>query len=193
MSLQYFMLNKPFGYLSQFSRELSEHETLADLHDFPPDVYPVGRLDKDSEGLLLLTNDRQLTHRLLDPGFGHPRSYWVQVEGEPTEAALEALRQGVRIRIKGKAHQCLPVKVRIIPPPTGLWPRNPPIRERRNIPTSWLEMELREGKNRQVRRMGAAVNLPVLRLIRFRIGQLELGALPVGEVCPFLPSALFKS
>jgi 23S rRNA pseudouridine2457 synthase len=169
MAQRYFLLNKPYGYLSQFTREQPEHRTLADLYNFPPDVYPVGRLDQDSEGLLLLTNDRQLTHRLLDPSFGHWRSYWIQVEGIPNEQALLNLRQGPRIRIKGKEHRSLPTRVRLINEPPNLWPRNPPIRERQNIPTSWLEIELQEGKNRQVRRMAAAVGLPVLRLIRFRI------------------------
>lgn len=191
MALRYFLLNKPYGYLSQFTREQPEHRTLADLHNFPPDVYPVGRLDQDSEGLLLLTNDRQITHRLLDPSFGHWRSYWIQVEGIPDEKALQALRQGVTIRIKGKEHSCLPTRVRRIDEPPNLWPRNPPIRERQNIPTSWLEIELQEGKNRQVRRMAAAVGLPVLRLIRFRIelptssGQsthLTLGQLAPGQL-----------
>lgn len=176
---QYFLLNKPFGVLSQFTREVPEHRVLGDLHDFPRDVYPVGRLDQDSEGLLILTNDRKLNEALLHPGRRHPRTYWVQVEGIPDDAALAALSAGVEIRIKGKVHQAAPLQARRLPgAETGtIPPRQPPVRFRKSVPDSWLELKLTEGKNRQVRRMCAAVGHPVLRLIRVAIESVNLSDL----------------
>ncbi len=150
--------------LSQFTRELPEHRTLADLHAFPAGVYPVGRLDRDSEGLLILTDDTRLNHRLLQPAHGHRRTYWVQIEGAPTPADLHRLAAGPTIRIKGKSHASLPLTVEPIAP--ALPPRDPPVRYRKNVPDSWLALTLTEGKNRQVRRMCAAVGYPVLRLVR---------------------------
>ncbi|MBB4077816.1 23S rRNA pseudouridine2457 synthase [Lewinella aquimaris] len=173
--MRYFLINKPFGTLSQFTREAPEHRTLADLYDFPPGVYPVGRLDRDSEGLLLLTDDKRLNHRLLDPSYGHARTYWVQVEGKVTEEAIRALAAGPVIRIKGKEHHSRPVGVERIAP--ALPPRDPPIRVRQQIPDTWLALTLREGKNRQVRRMCAAVGHPVLRLLRYAIEDLTLADL----------------
>ncbi|WP_246050194.1 pseudouridine synthase [Neolewinella litorea] len=166
------MINKPYGVLSQFTRELPDHRTLADLYDFPPDVYPVGRLDRDSEGLLLLTDDGALNHRLLNPAHRHPRTYWVQVEGIPTPDALSALAAGPTIRIKGKNHASLPLLVETIAPAVA--PRTPPIRYRKNVADSWLSLTLTEGKNRQVRRVCAAVGYPVLRLIRHAIVEVTL-------------------
>lgn len=146
-----------------------------------PDVYSVGRLDRDSEGLLLLTNDNELKHYLCEPKFAHPRTYWVQVENIPDAAALEQLRQGVMV----KGEKTRPAIARLLTPEPNIEPRNPPIRERKSIPTAWLELTLTEGKNRQVRRMTAAVGYPTLRLIRVAIGkkphQLTLDNLVVGE------------
>jgi 23S rRNA pseudouridine2457 synthase len=169
------LFNKPFGVICQFSRD-GIHPTLADYIALPK-FYPAGRLDTDSEGLLLLTDDGKLQHRISDPKHKLPKTYWVQVEGEPTEAALKQLRCGVQI----KGSMTLPAEVNLMPEPEKLWPRNPPVRIRKNIPTSWLRLTIREGKNRQVRRMTAAVGFPTLRLIRYRIGDWTLNDLPLGE------------
>ena len=170
--MHYYLLNKPYGVLSQFTREVPTHRTLADVFAFPAGVYPVGRLDRDSEGLLILTDDTRLNQRLLHPRNAHRRTYHVQVEGEPNEDAIRRLASGPDIRIKGKVHYSLPVGVRRIAPAAP--PRVPPIRVRRDIPDCWLALTLTEGKNRQVRRMCAAVGHPVLRLIRYAIGDLTL-------------------
>lgn len=179
---RYFLIHKPYNYLSQFTKEVPEHLTLADLGDFPKEVYPVGRLDKDSEGLLLLTDDKKLNHRLLNPEFKHPRTYWVQVEGRPTTEALTALQTGIAIRVNKKIHQTLPAEVDVLDPAPALEERDPPVRFRANIPTTWLAMTLVEGKNRQVRRMCAKAGYPVLRLLRVRIGHLRLNGLERGAV-----------
>ena len=177
---RYFLIHKPFGMLSQFTRE-GEHATLADLgYDFMKDIYPVGRLDADSEGLLLLTNDNYLKTKLLEPRNKHARTYYVQVEGEITEEACAALRSGVNISINGKQYKTLPAQASPIDEPT-LPERNPPIRFRKNIPTSWVSIMLHEGKNRQVRRMTAAVNFPTLRLVRWAIGGITLGDYAVSK------------
>lgn len=169
--------------LSQFTREVPGQVTLADLDfTFPSDVYPVGRLDSDSEGLLLLTNDKRLNQKLLDPKNGHPRTYHAQVEGIPSETALEKLRTGVEISIDGKKHRTAPAKATHLTTPPQLPDRNPPIRFRKSVPDSWIELELTEGKNRQVRRMCAAVGLPVLRLVRVAIGKMQLGKMLPGDV-----------
>ena len=181
--LRYFAIYKPYGMLSQFSREAPEQRTLADLDfDFPKDVYPIGRLDADSEGLLLLTNDKSWNARLLDPRQEHPRVYWAQVEGEPDVAVLEQLRRGVLLQIDGKPFTTRPVAAEILPAVPDLPERQPPVRFRKTVPTAWLELALIEGKNRQVRRMCAAVGFPVLRLLRVRIGQLTLTDMAPGEV-----------
>ena len=169
------LFNKPFGVICQFSRD-GVHPTLADYIALP-DFYPAGRLDTDSEGLLVLTDDGQLQHRITDPKHKLPKTYWVQVEGVPDEAALEKLRRGVKL----SDFTTQPAEARLIDEPASLWPRNPPIRSRKNIPTSWLELTIREGKNRQVRRMTAAVGLPTLRLIRYRIGEWTLSGLEPGK------------
>jgi 23S rRNA pseudouridine2457 synthase len=169
------LFNKPFGVICQFSRD-GVHPTLADYIALP-DFYPAGRLDTDSEGLLVLTDDGQLQHRITDPKHKLPKTYWVQVESVPDEAALEKLRRGVKL----SDFTTQPAEVRLIDEPASLWPRNPPIRHRKNIPTSWLELTIREGKNRQVRRMTAAVGLPTLRLIRHRIGDWTLSGLEQGK------------
>ena len=164
------LFHKPYGVLSQFSRETgSSWGCLADWIE-QPEVYPAGRLDADSEGLLLLTGDGRLQHRLTDPRWGHWRSYWVQVEGEPSDANLNELRRGLDIQ----GRRTLPARAqRILDPQLG--ERQPPIRQRRSIPTAWLEIQLREGRNRQVRRMTAAVGLPTLRLVRVAMDLMDGG------------------
>ena len=176
---QYYLIYKPFGMLSQFSRE-GEHATLADLRfTFAKDIYPVGRLDSDSEGLLLLTNDNVLKTKLLEPRNKHTRTYYVQVEGQITEEACAAMSAGVNISINSKSYLTLPATATPIAEP-ALPERNPPIRFRKNIPTSWVAITLREGKNRQVRKMTAAVGFPTLRLVRWSIGKISLADKPGG-------------
>lgn len=169
------LFNKPFGVICQFSRD-GLHPTLADYISLP-EFYPAGRLDTDSEGLLVLTDDGQLQHRITDPKHKLPKTYWVQVEGVPDQVALDKLRSGVRL----PDFITQPAGANLIDEPPGLWPRNPPVRERKTIPTSWLELTIREGKNRQVRRMTAAVGFPTLRLIRYRIGDWTLDDLEPGK------------
>lgn len=168
-------LHKPWGVLSQFTPDGSPHRTLADC-GLPPRVYPIGRLDADSEGLLLLSDEPHWNVRLLHPKQAHPRRYWVQVEGEPTPDALAQLARGVVIQ----GTPTLPCKAWLLDPRPDVPPRNPPIRTRISVPDSWIALELTEGRNRQVRRMTAAVGFPTLRLIRVRIGAFELGNLPPG-------------
>jgi 23S rRNA pseudouridine2457 synthase len=175
-----YILNKPYGILSQFTAEGKNPGLSSILRGLSSSVYPIGRLDLDSEGLLLLTDDKQLHHRLLNPASKHTRSYWVQIEGEITDQALNQLMRGIDLYIEGRQIQTLPAQAKRISPPT-LPPRNPPIRVRKSIPDSWIELTLTEGKNRQVRRMTAAVGYPTLRLIRSKIGHLELGDLKAGE------------
>ena len=168
--------NKPFAVLSQFSSDQSPNRTLAEF-GFPPGVYPVGRLDADSEGLLILSDQPEWNARLLSPGKGHEREYWVQVEGVATPEKLQRLSTGVVIQ--GRA--ALPCVARALERAPDFPPRNPPIRSRKTVPDCWLSIILREGRNRQVRRMTAAVGLPTLRLVRVRIGELELRDLAPGD------------
>ena len=169
------LFNKPFGTVCRFGRE-GGRLTLGDWLDLPG-VYPAGRLDRDSEGLVVLTGDGPLAHRITHPQRKLAKTYWVQVEGEPDAAALQALRRGVALR-EGTTR---PAHVRPMTEPASLWPRDPPIRHRKRVPTSWLELRLAEGRNRQVRRMTAAVGHPALRLVRIAVGPWDLGALRPGE------------
>jgi 23S rRNA pseudouridine2457 synthase len=167
--------HKPYGVLSQFSKEEERQRTLAEFA-FPPGVYPVGRLDADSEGLLILSDEKAIVQRLLDPASAHPRTYWVEVEREPADVALLRLSRGVRLA----DHTTLPcVAVKLDPQPV-LPARIPPVRFRKDIPTCWIAVTLHEGKNRQVRRMTAAIGHPTLRLLRIAVGTLTLGTLPPG-------------
>ncbi|MEI8278813.1 MAG: pseudouridine synthase [Bacteroidota bacterium] len=179
---QYYLFYKPFQVLCQFSRE-GEKKTLADyLFHLQKDIYPAGRLDFDSEGLLLLTNDKALQHRLLEPRFAHKRTYWVQVEGIPTENALQQLRDGVNISIDGKPYTTKPAEVSLFTEDPIVVDRDPPIRYRKEIPSPWISLTLTEGKNRQVRRMTAAVGFPTLRLIRYSIGKITIDGLQAGKM-----------
>ncbi|TBV72936.1 pseudouridine synthase [Pseudoxanthomonas winnipegensis] len=169
--------NKPFNVLCQFTdRSATPRPTLAGF-GLPKDVYAAGRLDYDSEGLLLLTDDGALAHRLTDPRHKQDKTYWVQVEGTPQPAQLQALSTGVVLN----DGPTLPARAALLDPPPALWPRDPPVRVRKTVPDAWLALTLREGRNRQVRRMTAAVGLPTLRLVRVAIGGIALDGLQPGQ------------
>lgn len=172
---------KPYEVLCQFSAS-GDKKTLADFFPgIPKNIYPVGRLDYDSEGLLLLSSDTRLAHQLTEPRYGHARTYFVQVEGAITPDALQQLTTGVEFRIDGKAYRSKPAKALLLDEEPALPERNPPIRFRKSIPTSWIALTLTEGRNRQVRRMTAAVGFPTLRLVRYAIGNVSVGDLQPGE------------
>ena len=179
--MDYFLIYKPFQVLSQFT-SIEGKLCLKDILHVPNDVYPVGRLDYDSEGLLLLTNDTKLNHQLLHPSFEHKRTYWVQVDGAITQEAVNTLIKGVTINIDGKQYKTKPATVSILPDTIQVPDRNPPIRYRKSIPTSWAAIQLTEGKNRQVRKMFASVGFPVLRLIRAQIGKYTIDKMQPGEM-----------
>ncbi len=169
------IFNKPFDVLSQFT-DADGRKTLSDFINIP-NIYAAGRLDKNSEGLLILTDDGKLQQRIADPKFKWPKHYWVLVEGEVSDESLQILRKGVEL----KDGMTLPAKVSCIDKPQNLWKREPSIRYRKSIPTQWLDIVIKEGRNRQVRRMTAAVNHPTLRLIRHKIGPLDLDSLSLGQ------------
>lgn len=168
--------HKPFGVLSQFTPDQPGQRTLAEF-GFPKNVYSIGRLDADSEGLLLLSDEGELNERLLNPRHAHEREYWAQVERIPSAEAVQNLSKGVAIQ----GRKTLPCRVWLLDPQPAIPPRDPPIRFRKNVPDCWIGLELIEGKNRQVRRMTAAIGHPTLRLLRVRIGALKLGPLPPGK------------
>ncbi len=168
--------NKPFGVLCQFTTGDGAPRPTLTGFGLPPDVYAAGRLDHDSEGLLLLTDDGALAHRLTDPRHKQPKTYWVQVEGAPQPMQLDALRRGVELR-DGRTR---PAQAELIDPPS-LWPRDPPVRFRKTVPDAWLQLVIAEGRNRQVRRMTAAVGLPTLRLVRVGVGEHRLDELAPGQ------------
>lgn len=188
--MRYFLIYKPFGVQSQF-RPSEGQIGLGSLYDFPEDVYPVGRLDADSEGLLLLTNDTYINKQLLDPANKHWRTYFVQVEGTITTEAIEQLKKGVSISIDGKKHFSGPARAGIIDTPE-LPSRIPPIRFRKSVPDSWLELSLTEGKNRQVRKMTAVVGFPTLRLVRVKIENLTMEEPISGKVTELEKSEVYK-
>ena len=158
----------------------------------PKEVYPVGRLDKDSEGMLLITDDKPLNHYLLNPRFAHERTYLAQVEGLPTQEALEQLEKGVEISIDGKAYQTKKAKAVLPTEPVELPERDPPIRYRKNIPDAWLKLTLTEGKNRQVRKMTAAAGFPTLRLVRWAMGNLSIAGFQVGEMREYSQKEIYE-
>ncbi|OQP50709.1 pseudouridine synthase [Niastella yeongjuensis] len=178
---RYFIIYKPYQVLSQFTSEEGKH-TLKTFFTVPADVYAVGRLDYDSEGILILTNDTSLNNRLLNPSFAHEREYWVQVDGDIHDKAIQQLQSGVTITINGSKYRTLPCKATRFAHTPPVPERNPPIRYRKEIPTSWVKLILTEGKNRQVRKMTAQTGFPTLRLIRYRIGGITLDGLLPGEM-----------
>lgn len=171
--MEYYLIYKPYQVLSQFTSSDGKL-CLKDILNVPKDVYPVGRLDYDSEGLLLLTNDTSINHQLLHPKFAHARTYWVQVDGLITNDAIESLSKGVTISVDGKTYATKKAVLKILSDSLLVPERNPPIRVRKSIPTSWISIQLTEGKNRQVRKMFASVGFPVVRLIRSQIGQFSI-------------------
>jgi len=185
---RYLLFAKPYGVLSQFTRPEGSQASTQTLADYiaMPNIYPVGRLDRDSEGLLLLTDDGRLAQRLIHPRYGHPRTYWAQVEGIPTDRALQALRRGVLIQ----GQPTRPAQADLLNPQPTLAERDPPIRYRAAIPTTWIQLTLREGRNRQVRRMTAAVGFPTLRLIRVGLGPLTLSGLDWGTFRHLTPEEI---
>ncbi len=186
----YFIIYKPYQVLTQFS-SLEGKQTLADFFNVPKDVYPVGRLDFDSEGLLILTNDRTLNNRLLHPSAKHEREYWVQVDGRIQEASINELKKGVTINVEGKKYLTNPCDAFLFNKEPSLPERIPPIRFRKEIPAPWISITLTEGKNRQVRKMTAAVGYPTLRLVRYRIGSLNIKGMLPGEMQQMDRDSLF--
>ena len=189
--LRYFIVYKPYQTLSQFTSALNK-KTLADCFSVPKNVYPVGRLDEDSEGLLILTNDKKLNHHLLNPENEHDREYWVQVEGEITNDAVMQMQQGLQLNIKNKTSQTKTSIVTIFNKDPEVRDRIPPIRYRANIATSWIKIILKEGKNRQIRKMTAKVGFPTLRLIRVRIVDIELKNMKPATMIELSQKSIYK-
>jgi 23S rRNA pseudouridine2457 synthase len=182
---QTFIIYKPYGMLSQFTQDHPGQSTLADLaFSFPRDVYPVGRLDADSEGLLLLSNDKSLNQQLLHPDHHVQKTYWVQVEGIPNDSDLQSIRQGLTIQVNGKPARTKGAKAHVLSVVPELPPRVPPIRVRLTVPDTWISITIEEGKNRQVRKMCAAIGFPVLRLVRVAFGSWQWGETPIGQLMP---------
>ncbi len=190
LKYRYFAIYKPFRMLSQFTKD-GKRPVLGELADFPQDVYPVGRLDGDSEGLLILTNNKALNNALLKPVHAHTRVYYAQVDRIITDEGLAKLEAGVHISVEGKPYDTRPAKAQRIEPP-HLPERHPPVRFRKDIPTSWLRLELTEGKNRQVRRMTAGVGFPCLRLVRYSIENLTIDGMAAGEVREYREEELMR-
>ena len=188
---RYFILNKPYGYLSQFTDE-GAYKGLNHLIKLPKDVYSAGRLDADSEGLLVFTNDTFLKNQMLEPRFAHIRTYVVQVEGEVDEVRLVKLSEGIEINIKGTLYKTIPAKIVQVLTNVPFEERNPPVRFRKNIPTTWIELSLVEGKNRQVRKMTAAIGYPTLRLIRTSIENLTLDKMQSGQLIELSKESIYK-
>jgi len=189
---RYFSIYKPYGVLSQFTPDHPGQRTLSDMFTIPPDTYPVGRLDQDSEGLLVLTNDNSLKSKVLSPRSKISKTYWAHVEGEIAPDDLIPLQQGLSIRVKGRTVPLLPVKARVLDQAPPLPDRDPPIRFRKAVPDSWVELVLEEGKNRQVRRMMAAIGFPVLRLVRTQIANIHLDGMEPGEMREWTKNAIYK-
>jgi 23S rRNA pseudouridine2457 synthase len=187
----YFIIHKPYGVLSQFTDE-DGNPGLGSLFKLPKDVYPVGRLDLDSEGLLLLTNDKSLNARLLHPSHAHKRTYWAELEGKVNDKALENLSKGPSFSVKGQRYKSLPIEANTIPAPTELGERNQPVNHLKYPDTTWVQLKLTEGKNRQVRKVTAAVGHPTLRLVRVAIEELQLFPLKAGEIRQVSESMVMK-
>jgi 23S rRNA pseudouridine2457 synthase len=181
MPFNYYVIYKPFQVLTRFGKEDGK-DSLSDYFKVPTDVYPIGRLDYDSEGLLILSNDKSLTNKLLDPKYAHEREYWVQVDGAIDDPAIRQLRQGVSIAVDGKKYQTRRCQAEIFDAEPAVPERNPPIRFRKSIPAPWIKLVLQEGKNRQVRKMTAAAGFPTLRLIRYRIAGVTIDGILPGEM-----------
>jgi len=190
-AFRYFVIYKPYQTLSQFSAE-SGKKTLKDWFSVPKDVYPVGRLDYDSEGLLLLTNDTRLNQALLHPRNAHARTYYVQVDGMVSPEAITQLKTGVAINVNGKTHQCKAVEARLLQTEPLLPERTPPIRFRKTVPAPWMAITLKEGKNRQVRKMCAAVGSPVLRLVRISMEDLDITGWKSGQIKEYRPEEIHQ-
>lgn len=191
MSLYYYIIYKPYEVLTRFTPE-GNKACLADYFKVPSDVYPVGRLDYDSEGLLILTNDKTLNQQLLLPQHAHEREYWVQVDGAVTAEAVEQLAAGVQINVDGKMYRTKRCRAEIFEEEPLLPPRNPPIRFRKSIPAPWIRMVLQEGKNRQVRRMTAAVGFPTLRLVRYRMEDITIAGMQSGEMVEMSKKEIYR-
>jgi 23S rRNA pseudouridine2457 synthase len=188
---KYFIAYKPFHVLSQFT-SVDDKKTLKNFFEVPHDVYPVGRLDYDSEGLLILTDDKKLNYALLNPLQAHEREYWVQVEGKITQHAIEKLQAGISINVNGKRYDTKKCKAEIFSSAPKVYERNPPIRYRKSVADSWIKIVLTEGKNRQVRKMTAHIGFPTLRLIRYRIEKITLNDLHPGEMIKVSKSELYN-